>query len=111
MDVHRIIPLKAFAIEEQPGDMTRYTHIITVDEYDVYVTKDLGRFGAGCEISFRISDLEAYVKNNMMLLNIKQQANWAKELNADYNPWTLASAIRCAIKVLELGKGEKNASI
>jgi hypothetical protein len=98
----RTIPLKkAFAVEEQPDDGTRYTHIIAVDNHEVYVTRDLVRAGAGCTVGFSILELKGYIADGFMDMSVREQTKFAREIDDTYNPWTLASAVRCAIRVLE----------
>jgi hypothetical protein len=98
----RTIPLKkAFAVEEQPDDGTRYTHIIAVDNHEVYVIRDLVRAGAGCTVGFSILELKGYIADGFMDMSVREQAKFAREIDDTYNPWTLASAVRCAIRVLE----------
>lgn len=90
---------KCYSVIEQPGDGTRYTHMITTDDhegFEVYKDRFLG--GAGLNKPLYISDMDrAKMLSDMTPM---QASAWITD-NTGFgdNPWTVASAHRCAYEL------------
>lgn len=101
--------MRALIIQEEPGDMTHYSHMIVYDGKNVYVYphyKGTSLRGYICEPASQ------FVKMNMILdgKDVREQERivlnnpyWMEASVADEreNPFTVASAIRCAAKAIE----------
>lgn len=98
MQMHRI--------EEQPGDCTRYAHLIEFDGVVVYVYKDIVKNGAGLRVNryFNLYDVmevvHKWVQDEIYDDPYKCSAElieMAEELNE--NAFTLGSVFRCIYRL------------
>lgn len=94
-------------VEEQPGDCTRYTHILTLDERTGYVqaNKDLMKGGAGADVlvpDWAIKEFKE-LGEAMSGLDLSAQASLVRDrysiISSNINYYTLASIFRSIIKV------------
>ena len=101
MEAMRITLANAYHVMEQPGDATRYQHLIVIENERAYVFGDRERTGgAGLEKPKLIPFWEA--KEMVERMNelgtdphdqMKAVADYAEGIKE--NPFTLASAFRC----------------
>lgn len=97
-------------IEEQPGDGTRYGHMIhlTPDYVVIYRDKLIDGEGVKQPLQLMRGSLEALRKiaanctiREYALLFSNGTATPYIPIGLDENPWTLASAVRCALRAIE----------
>ncbi len=98
---------KAFHVMEEPGDMTRYQHLIVIEDDRAYVYSDRERTGgAGLEKPKLIPFWEA----KEMVIKMEEKGkdpHYQMRVVEDYaegikeNPFTLASAFRCVDAIVK----------
>ena len=107
MKLMKISRANAYHVMEQPGDSTRYQHLIVIEDDRAYVCNDRERTGgAGLEkpklIPFweakeMVSKMEEKGKDpHYQMVVVKDYAEKIKE-----NPFTLASAFRCVDAIVK----------
>lgn len=107
MEAMRITLANAYHVMEQPGDGTRYQHLIVIEDDRAYVFRDKERTGgAGLQKPKMIPFWEAleFVERmdelgsdpHVQIEALVEYANGIKE-----NPFTLASAFRCVDAIIK----------
>lgn len=99
---------KVYLVEEQPGDGTRYQHVIMIVGDCAYVSNNIamtGGAGVKKQLCLAVGTIKRFVLDmedqhktdpNKQIVAVSDLARWMGE-----NPYTLASAIRCANGVLK----------
>ncbi len=105
--MERLLQAIVYTCEEQPGDSTRYTHLIHITEDYVVVYRDETGSGAGLKkpILFIRSILESMISTWEWLkpadaVKITAEMHQCKGKDGE-NPWTVASAVRCSHVILK----------
>lgn len=90
-----------YSVIEEPGDGTRYTHMIITDDHTGFeVYRDIFLNGAGLQKPTYISDMNrAKMLSDMTPI---QASAWIKD-NTGFsdNPWTVASVYRCVYELFK----------
>jgi hypothetical protein len=92
-----------YSVHEQPGDGTRYTHVVQMDECCYHVYKDMKRNGAGFKTPRTVGRHEFRIVEKWEELGLDAYGA-VKDLidsgfKSEENPFTYASVLRCVYEI------------